>query len=429
MEEAMILECITGGGANGVAVRLSTGHFLPREHLLRIAQRYSKRGNKDVWELQPKTDLYPISQCTRDKTLNNQFDNHHATFANGIKDLCASINDLAQNFESVLNNDMNTSNITLPSINVQESPARVTPDSPRDDKAAQILQSASSSDMNTCIDADQPSDNKPPARKVVALDRPKQDLKPSNDKNTSRIVSSSRSSSIVDSPLHSAPVIPTILPVAKLTNKGGQKRVRDAIASEFDKENKRRTLHQRVNEKSAPDWKSTLHRLLADCTVARTKRRADYAKIETCEAALNVAIEIRQRLDEVDAPTTDCLIDEWHEEMECSRDRVWDFLSGNPKNLLSVDVLRNMTATLQHWLNEASDGPKTVSQNEPSSVATHASPASKAPVDEDSALPSKANGGPTGSRAECDQSSAASNIGATSIAPQQMDDFVSAEQN
>jgi hypothetical protein len=280
----MVLKCHPRCGANGIAADLSNGEFLMKDNLLKITERYFKRGKKVVWERQPESGLYPMSRCKLDDTLNGQFGNQ-STLANGIKDLYASMKDLAQNFESVLNNDNDASNVIEPSSNRQESPNRTTPDSPNDVEATQTLRSASSSDM-------------------VAPDRPKQDWKPNNDENTAGTVSSCKSS-IVGSPLKSAPVIPTSLPVAKLAKKGGQKRVREAVASDLHKENKHRRPKQRATVQRAPDWKPTLDRLLAGCTAARKKRRADYAKIETCETALIVAIDIRRRLDEMDAPVID----------------------------------------------------------------------------------------------------------------------------
>ena len=115
-----------------------------------------------------------------------------------------------------------------------------------------------------------------------------------------------------------------------------------------------------------PDWKGKLDELLVECSEARKRRRADLEKIATNETALKMAIAVRYRLDDmllqlrlsankggtITITVKDLIEDVLEEELDCPSERLWEYLQGNPRNLLSVAMLNDVTAKWQAWLDK-----------------------------------------------------------------------------
>lgn len=252
MRHGIVVECIPG---DDLAVRLSTGEFLQRDHQIRIAKRYLRGKYED----NPGASFISLRDCVLDKSQNGRF-----------KDVPTLAEELGKVYKEAI-----------------------------EEMAA--FQRAPEGDGSTTSQA----------RTV--------------DSQTEEI---------------------------KLASEGesaGHKRDSDKnLGSQSNK---------KVKQGVEPEWKHDLDKLLAECALAKKRRRADFATIDANEAALKMAIAVRQCLEDMllkDSTRVEDLVDDVAEEFLCSSERLWDYLHGNPNNLISVAVLKEVTVKWQAWIDRTS---------------------------------------------------------------------------
>jgi len=103
-------------------------------------------------------------------------------------------------------------------------------------------------------------------------------------------------------------------------------------------------------------WKANLERRLQACSKAREGRRCNHDKIDAKESALRMAIKVRMRIDDLlereDTHHGQLVkkLADGELEGEYSEERIWAYLTGDPNNLISTRILKEMTADWQQWL-------------------------------------------------------------------------------
>lgn len=305
-----IMSC-TPGPDGGVHV--STGAFLPRYHQVRILQRYLR----NTWHDNPGATFVPLSCCTLDASHNGKFLGVVPTLADRAGKLYKeAVTELAT-FQNKSTNVVDFSDVG----------ARRADDMMKGDDCSPEV-GRSLSDANAISRKREREPAEPQAEKPGFVTKSGNGELPIDDRRADDGVKPASKAHRVDGgdTNETHKVTPC-----------GQK----CHAAKIDRQVKRL------------EWRSNLDGRLADCAEARNRRRADLDTIDANEKALKMAIAVRQRLDAIlltKNASVEELVDEYTNELDCSRERLWDYLNGNSNNFLSVAALNGLSAKWQHWL-------------------------------------------------------------------------------
>jgi hypothetical protein len=146
------------------------------------------------------------------------------------------------------------------------------------------------------------------------------------------------------------------------------KRKRDSRNSEQSPEMS--IISTKVKIKCNSEWKTELETLLSNCIEARQRRRADVNALSIQETALRTAISAREHFNasqnsSIAVAATDgemtteqllnIMVNDISEKLDCTKERLSEYLNGNTKNLLSLKMLSTLTGQLQQWMSTGAD--------------------------------------------------------------------------
>jgi hypothetical protein len=146
------------------------------------------------------------------------------------------------------------------------------------------------------------------------------------------------------------------------------KRKRDSSNSEQSPEMS--IISTKVKIKCNSEWKTELETLLSNCIEARQRRRADVNALSIQETALRTAISAREHFNAsqnsiipiaaTGGETTteqllNIMVNDISEILDCTKERLSEYLNGNTKNLLSLQMLSTLTGQLQQWMSTGAD--------------------------------------------------------------------------
>jgi hypothetical protein len=104
-----------------------------------------------------------------------------------------------------------------------------------------------------------------------------------------------------------------------------------------------------------PSWLPPLQACLKNVEAGKLLRRCNWQQLKADEECILTAISVRHRLDE---RVLECgildgigpLVDDMAEEFDVSEETVWGYLNGNPKNLLSISKLNDLTEKCKDYI-------------------------------------------------------------------------------
>jgi macrodomain Ter protein organizer (MatP/YcbG family) len=137
-------------------------------------------------------------------------------------------------------------------------------------------------------------------------------------------------------------------------DQGLSKKTKTKQASEHQQLPERQPVPQQSEE---PPWKRHLDQQLEKNAEQRKMRRYNAEKVDAVEEALKVAIQVRFRMDEI-ADREDAYVEHIIEHLlegameDYTAKRLWDYLTGDPNNLISLRERKEMTEEWKEWLDE-----------------------------------------------------------------------------
>jgi hypothetical protein len=145
--------------------------------------------------------------------------------------------------------------------------------------------------------------------------------------------------------------------IAEIYQKGSPTKLDEPDVQSSDKKRSLDTSESSPASKKPkpPSWLPDLQAGLKNVEAGRLLRRCNWQQLKADEECIKTAISVRHRLD---ARVSECvvsggidhLVEDMAEDFDVSEETLWGYLNGNPKKLLSISRLNDLTEKCKKYM-------------------------------------------------------------------------------